>query len=385
MCRWEALKIIGTSLGKIKKLYKDESGAALAIALIVLMLLVILGTVVAFAANTEGRQSIRYSNKNQAYHLARSGAEIASIYIIENFTPAGDGVIDLEVIKNDITEEMRVDNTSDGITSLYFSENVITSKATVDGVEQEVKLELTGRKLPSIFDYAVFSMSDDILPLDKLNIETIHGDDDYLVGTNANQINTENIDEDKQVTDANISEDDLPLLDDNITWEVIDNIDSNRTIDLTGNNKYVEVEAINLQNNEFRVENNTGEGIENNILNILVTNEFRMQANAKITSDQYSSIIIYIDSSVESIEIQGSRHIELDAFIYAPYTNITLTGSPHFNSMGIIANKVINNGNLKHAKIIYDPDLLLNGAFSQESIDSIVEGSSVYIKGLWLY
>ena len=68
----------------LNNLIKKETGAAIVTALIVLIVLSLLGTALFFSMMTEGRQSIRYGNRTQAYYLARTGAEIAYAAILHN-------------------------------------------------------------------------------------------------------------------------------------------------------------------------------------------------------------------------------------------------------------------------------------------------------------
>ncbi len=65
-------------------LLKSEDGIALLTVLIVLMVLMLLVPALMLAFTTEGNMSVRFSNRTQAYYLARSGAEMAYQWLQEN-------------------------------------------------------------------------------------------------------------------------------------------------------------------------------------------------------------------------------------------------------------------------------------------------------------
>lgn len=62
----------------------NEKGYTLVTVLLVVLLLTILGGAYILAMNFEVRESYRHDNRVQAYYLARSGAETASDWLIEN-------------------------------------------------------------------------------------------------------------------------------------------------------------------------------------------------------------------------------------------------------------------------------------------------------------
>lgn len=62
---------------------KENKGNAIFMVLIVMAILTVLGSVIAFSAATEGRQTVRRYEKEQAYYYARSGVETAYKYLLK--------------------------------------------------------------------------------------------------------------------------------------------------------------------------------------------------------------------------------------------------------------------------------------------------------------
>ena len=158
--------------------FKDERGAALVTALLVMLVLTLLGTVIAFTAATEGRQSVRYSDKTQAYYLARSGAEAASEYIIKYYDPDNSSENSLEDFVVGIDLENFIEEGTIEDISITATENeqtkILETTASYNDVRESVKVELVGRRGLGILDYAIFSKSDDV-ELDLGNNQTVEG------------------------------------------------------------------------------------------------------------------------------------------------------------------------------------------------------------------
>ena len=123
-------------------LLREEKGSAIFVVLIAFMVLTVLGSVIVFAANTEGRQSVRQSDKKQAYYYARSGAEAASEWLIN-----GGSVDEKAYVYGDFLDlEVDSDNNGSGEDiDVSIEENadkvIITSTGRYNEAEEKVILE----------------------------------------------------------------------------------------------------------------------------------------------------------------------------------------------------------------------------------------------------
>ena len=130
---------------------KDEKGSSLVVVLIAMLLVTVLGVSFAFSADTEVTLSARSVNSTQAYHVARSGAEMGLSKIKDNIENYDEGNVFNDLVPGDFagnlndTDEYDVsfDPAEDEENNEYKVE--ISSTGTVDNpsnVSETVILEI---------------------------------------------------------------------------------------------------------------------------------------------------------------------------------------------------------------------------------------------------
>jgi len=351
--------------------FKNEQGAALVTALLVMLVLTLLGTVIAFTAATEGRQSVRYSDKTQAYYLARSGAEAASEYIIKYYDPENsleDFVegIDLEnFIEEGTIEDISITATENEQTK------ILETTASYNDVRESVKVELVGRGGLGILDYAIFSKSEDV-ELDLGNNQTVEGP----IGSKST-IDFGNNDEgdfeyDENLTDIIFPELDNSVFDNREDRERIHNEEI--TIDTDGEDKYLTIEGI-TSNRDIIVD---GGGT----LHLKVEDEFKFSGSGELITENESKVIIYVDNDIDEVILNGGP--SLNAFIFAPGSKVKWAGGANETIKGGIIAKEFEGAN-SNTIVKHDPDLLRNGAFSNlDDLEEVSAGGAIaYERGLW--
>jgi len=176
--------------------YKDEKGYTLAIMFIFIAVFVLLTAVIASVVISENKMSVKHYSEQQAYYLARSGAEyaISNVDIYKNLSSGGKtafeiGSLDESNIDHDeITGinnfyELPGENEVEVFVERTGSQYIISSSGNFKDENANIvlTLEIESSALPPL-DYALFAAGSGDDLIDMRGSTSIVGD----VGTNGN-------------------------------------------------------------------------------------------------------------------------------------------------------------------------------------------------------
>jgi hypothetical protein len=154
----------------LKRILNEESGAALVMTLIVMLVLTILGTALLNISLAENKFAKRNEDKLQAYYIARSGAHAVAEYIAKDNSGDAENMFGFTSVKNIthfINGEVQVTVLEDAINDDILH---ISSQGIFNGISQTAKIRF--HKTGGLFDFAVIAQDDVVTG----NNTTINGD-----------------------------------------------------------------------------------------------------------------------------------------------------------------------------------------------------------------
>lgn len=309
---------------------REEKGAALAMTLITMAVLMIFGTVFLNVSSAENKFSERSEDKAQAYYIARAGAQSVAESLIK-----GDNA---EFIIGKTSEsysfgggEFTVD-VSEPVVHDNTMEIDIASVGTFNDVHQKVTIRVEGSAQGAgMFSNAFYAFGD----IDGgLNGAEIAGDIE-AGGT----IDLNNVPDNVKITFPVIYPE-IPITVPVFTSEDTINITSPIIINAP---TYKKVTGISLKNNEVLEINGSG------VVSLFLYGNTEIKGDIIISSN--SQLHIYVMGN-NTFTFQGSADSKGKIFIYAPNGNVNFASVTNSDLKGLIISGNLDLSN--HMKFEYD-------------------------------
>lgn len=343
---------------------KKSKGYALMIVIIVIVIAVmlILGTALLNISLSENKQVIYQQKSNQAYYMARSGADAIASYIIKNPSEA----------QNIINKTSSSPGTGtigansfqvQAMNGASAGDVLIKSTGIVNGVSN-AHVSLTLKRIisaSSLLDYSVFTSSDLTTPKNitgnvgsnsgKVVVSSSYSGN-VTLGPNATTTYTGSV---THITDLVA----FPPINDSLFNE---QYDGNSTINLTsGVNRYMWVNDLN------------GLTVNGNAeLHLLVKNSFQLKGNSSVVSKGSAKIFIYYEKS-DTIDFKGTP--SFNGVIYAPNATVDCSGGGNGTFNGSIIAFSFKGGTSNASSFVYDSTLNVS--------DLVVNGAQTYSRISW--
>ncbi|MFW6271266.1 MAG: DUF7305 domain-containing protein [Bacillota bacterium] len=359
---------------------KNEKGAALITVLLVFTGLSILVTPFMSLIVTEIRQSGKNNNSIQSYHYARSGVEHVlanrnfednKYYLDDNFNEINLDAKSGDWIEDNNWVEVGVENFGE---ILY-----IESTGKYRNEEKDTNLMIEIKNLPPVFEHAIFASDElnqkgtdkEIESVGALNTTDVSIKDEdieieyyepYPDDYTLPSVDTEQFQKKSDIDGRTVvsfggdgsGEDDQDNSEDQemdegdiyIPEQGNDNNNQETKYIVEGEEAFLRVDKIDLQKDELITQNPEDDG-EEKVLHLLVEESFDINSQqASIISEDNTHIVIYFSDDIETMKYSGVG--DLDSFIYAPNTEVSLRGKGGKDFTfhgGIMAQKVDLAGN----------------------------------------
>lgn len=337
-----------------RRALKNNSGAAMILAMIVLIVMVLLGTALWQYSTTDTLHTSIDEKRMQAHYIARSAAESVAEYIIKEPSKVSD-----LIAKQPGTGIIGNGSFKVSITDVGSQKLDIQAVGTVNGVEQKVTLRIARTSTPvgGTFKHAIFAMN-------SININgnayVVNGD----IGSNGN-INAMNLNTNVHgVVTPNINPPinykRFSIPDTESFPDTIVNIDTNRDVTVSNNMQYG---SINMKGRSTLIFDartkdlyiKVGSYLGGNIKIIgthivyMYVDSFRLEGNDQINPDTERSAGQFIlvandENSVITLATGGNPLFK--GVIYAPNSTVNYNGNPEVTG-AIIAGNFTGSGSIE--------------------------------------
>lgn len=329
----------------MRELIKNESGSALAMTLIVMLVLSILGTVMLNMSLAENKFANHNEDKIQAYYIARSGAQSIAEYMVQDNNDDATDIVGYSSSSNnqigggEFTIDVQEDPTDSDIVN-------IVSTGIYNGTTQTVKINLTktSEGIGGIFDHAIVAKNNVSVASNgnKVDIQgTIASIDGTVVLDKGSALGIEEgtplVLPDVVIPDDEDIDDDLGLID----------VTLNLPITSNSSKEYVYYSnGINIQNENLTVVE------EDAVVHLFVEGDINIDTNSALTAVESAKLYVYVKGSY-TIEFKGNISNN-NVYIYAPESDITWNNAGGSFFGGLVGNNVaIAN----QATITHNPDM----------------------------
>lgn len=334
----------------MKSKISNESGSALAMTLIVMLVLMILGTALLNMSLAENKFAIKNEDKLQAYYIARSGAQSVAEYLVkgDNAALVLNKTSDVETLISGGQYQVSVSYPITGNTKIVD----VTSVGTYKGVTQTSIIRLEETKVGlGMFEHTLFAY-DGIGMSSGNSVNNV-----AIVGSiSSNGPIAVNSSSGGYTVDGSYPNQNYPFVPINKpATTAIGAITSSVTF-AAGSNVHIETPYLNMNNSDTITVTGTG-AVNLYITGLNGSNKKNSTIKGSITIGANAQLNIFLMNDT-TIDLSGSPEITGKIFMYAPYGTVELGSATNLSLRGIIIAKNI----LLHNQftITYDESVINN-------------------------